>query len=136
VGYHWVSVDDLEYAERPAKEGDQPRLAADVTAAVELQQSRARLWRYPPHSTGRRHQDHAQEEVFVVISGMLTMLLGDAPERVDLRPGSVVAVEPMTPLQVRNDTDEELVVFVYGAPPVQEGADMLDDVELPPRADL
>jgi hypothetical protein len=38
----------------------------------------------------------------------------------------------MTPLQMRNETDEELVVFVYGAPPVQEGADMLDDVELPP----
>jgi mannose-6-phosphate isomerase-like protein (cupin superfamily) len=73
-----------------------------------------------------------QEEVFVVVSGTLTMLLGDAPERVDLGPGGVVAVEPMTPLQMRNETDEELVVFVYGAPPFQEGADMLDDVELPP----
>jgi mannose-6-phosphate isomerase-like protein (cupin superfamily) len=68
-----------------------------------------------------------------VISGTLTMLLGDAPERVDLGPGGVVAVEPMTPLQMRNETDEELVVFVYGAPPLREGADMLDDVELPPR---
>lgn len=132
MGYHWISVDDLEYAERPAKEGEEPRRAADLTTAVALQQSRARLWRYPPHSTGRRHQDHAQEEVFVVVSGTLTMLLGDAPERVDLGPGGVVAVEPMTPLQMRNETDDEVVVFVYGAPPVQEGADMLDDVELPP----
>jgi len=132
VGYHWVSVDDLEYAERPPKEGEQPRRAADVTTTVQLQQSRARLWRYPPHSTGRRHQDHAQEEVFVVVSGTLTMLLGDAPERVDLGPGSVVAVEPLTPLQVRNETDDELVVFIYGAPPVHAGADMLDDVDLAP----
>ena len=60
------------------------------------------------------------------------MLLGDPPERVDLRPHGVVAVEPMTPLQMRNETDEELVCFVYGAPPVQDGADFLDDVELPP----
>jgi mannose-6-phosphate isomerase-like protein (cupin superfamily) len=60
------------------------------------------------------------------------MLLGDEPERVDLGSGSVVAVEPMTPLQMRNETDEELVVFVYGAPPVQQGADFLDDVDLPP----
>jgi mannose-6-phosphate isomerase-like protein (cupin superfamily) len=75
-----------------------------------------------------------QEEVFVVISGTLTMLLGDGPERVDLGPGGVVAVEPMTPLQMRNESDEELVVFVYGAPTLREGADMLDDVELPPRA--
>jgi mannose-6-phosphate isomerase-like protein (cupin superfamily) len=134
VGYHWVSVDDLEYEERPAKEGEEPRRAADLTTAVELQQSRARLWRYPPHSTGRRHQDHIQEEVFVVIQGTLTMLLGDKPERVDLGPDGVVAVEPMTPLQLRNETDEELLIFVYGAPPLQEGADMLDDVDLPERS--
>ena len=133
MGYHWVSVDDLEYVERPPKEGEQPRRTADLTEAVALKQSRARLWRYPAHSTGRRHQDHAQEEVFVVLSGTLTMLLGDEPERVDLGPGSVVAVEPMTPLQMRNETDDEVVVFVYGAPPLQEGADFLDDVELPPR---
>jgi mannose-6-phosphate isomerase-like protein (cupin superfamily) len=132
VGYHWISVDDLEYEERPANEGEEPRRAADLTTAVELQQSRARLWRYPPHSAGRRHQDHIQEEVFVVIQGTLTMLLGDKPDRVDLGPGGVVAFEPMTPRQMRNETDEELVVFVYGAPPLREGADMLDDVALPP----
>jgi mannose-6-phosphate isomerase-like protein (cupin superfamily) len=133
VGYHWVSVEDLEYEERPPKDGEQaPRRAADITTAASLQGSRARLWRYPPHTTGRRHRDHIQEEVFVVVSGTLTMLLGDEPERVDLAPGSVVAVEPMTPLQMRNETDEEVVVYVYGTPPVREGADMLDDVELPP----
>jgi mannose-6-phosphate isomerase-like protein (cupin superfamily) len=134
VAYHWVDAESLEFEERPSKPGEQPRRAADLTAAVALQQSRARLWRYPPHSTGRRHRDHAQEEVFVVVQGRLTMLLGDGPERVDLGPGGVVAVEPMTALQMRNETDEECMVFVYGAPPVQEGADFLDDVELPPRS--
>jgi mannose-6-phosphate isomerase-like protein (cupin superfamily) len=133
MSYAWIAADDLEWAERPSPEGRQPRLAGDVTGAVGLSQSRARLWRYPSHSTGRRHQDHAQEEVFVVVSGTLTMLLGEEPERVDVGPGGVVKVEPMTPLQIRNETDEELVVFAYGAPPVQEGADFLDDVELPPR---
>ena len=133
MSYHWVDVDDLQYEERPPKPGEGARRTAELTSAVALQQSRARLWRYPPRSTGRRHQDHVQEEVFVVIEGTLTMLLGDRPERVDLGPGGVVAVEPLTPLQVRNETDEELVVFIYGAPPLQEGADFLDDVELPPR---
>ena len=127
MGYHWISVDELEYAERPPNEGEEPRRAADLTTAVALRQSRARLWRYPPHSTGRRHQDHAQEEVFVVVSGTATMLLGDPPERFDLPPTSVVAVEPMTPLQVRNESDGELVLFIYGAPPEQAGADFLDD---------
>ncbi len=127
MGYHIVHADDLSFEERPNVEGESPRLAADVTGQAELQQSRARLWRYPPHTRGRRHADHAQEEVFVVLSGRLTMLLGEPPERFDAPPSSVVAVEPMTPLQVRNEGDEELVLFIYGAPPEQAGADFLDD---------
>jgi mannose-6-phosphate isomerase-like protein (cupin superfamily) len=133
VGYHWIDADGLSWEERPAREGEEPRRFADLTTAVELKQSRARLWRYPPRSTGRRHQDHAQEEVFVVVSGTLTMLLGEEAERVDLGPGGVVAVEAMTPLQMRNEANEELLVFVYGAPPLQEGADFLDDVPLPAK---
>jgi mannose-6-phosphate isomerase-like protein (cupin superfamily) len=133
VGYHWIDAGGLSWDERPAREGEEPRRFADLTTAVELKQSRARLWRYPPHSTGRRHQDHAQEEVFVVVSGTLTMLLGEEAERVDLGPGGVVAVEAMTPLQMRNEANEELLVFVYGAPPLQEGADFLDDVPLPAK---
>jgi len=124
VGYHAVRVEDVEFVQR-----DDGRSMAFITDAAQLKQSRARVWRYPPGARGRRHQDHAQEEVFVVISGTLTMLLGDPPERVDfLGPASVVAVEPMTPLQVRNESNEELVLFVYGAPPEQAGADFLPDV--------
>jgi mannose-6-phosphate isomerase-like protein (cupin superfamily) len=127
MGYHVVRGDELDYEERAYVEGQQPRLAADLTTAAQLARSRARIWRYPPHARGRRHADRAQEEVFVVLSGTLTMLLGDPPERFDLPPRSVVAVEPMTPLQARNETDEELVLYIYGAPPEQAGAEMLDD---------
>jgi mannose-6-phosphate isomerase-like protein (cupin superfamily) len=127
MAYHVVSGDKLEYEDRPSGEGQAPRRAADVTSSAELKQSRARVWRYPPRTRGRRHADHAQEEVFVVLAGTLTMLLGEPPERVDLPPQSVVAVEPMTPLQVRNESDEELVLFVYGAPPERAGADFFDD---------
>lgn len=127
MGYHVVRGGAHEYDERPYVDGQAARLAADLTASAELKQSRARLWRYPPHTRGRRHADHAQEEVFVVLAGTLTMLLGDPPERFELPPESVVAVEPMTPLQVRNEGDDELVLFIYGAPPEQAGADFLDD---------
>ena len=131
---HWIDAAELEFTEREPRPGEAAgRLMADLTETVGLQHSRARLWRYPPHTTGHRHRDHAQEEVFVVVSGTMTMLLGDAPERVDLGPGSVVAVEPMHALQLRNESDQELVVFIYGAPPLVEGADMLDEVELPAR---
>jgi mannose-6-phosphate isomerase-like protein (cupin superfamily) len=131
VGYHVADAASHSWEERPpGAEGQEPRQAADMTTAAELKHSRGRVWRYPAGTRGRRHQDHAQEEVFVVISGTLTMLLGDPPERVDVGPQSVVAVEPMTPLQVRNEGAEELVLYVYGAPPEQAGADFLDDVEL------
>ena len=132
MGYHVVQAGEHSFEERPNPTGreDQPaRLASYLTTRAALKESRARLWRYPPGTRGRRHSDLAQEEVFVVVSGTLTMLLGEPPERVELSPESVVAVEPKTPLQLRNDTDGEVVVFIYGAPPVKGGTDFFDDPE-------
>jgi quercetin dioxygenase-like cupin family protein len=93
-----------------------------------LTQSRANVWRYPPGARGKRHADKAQEEVFVVLDGTLTVDLGEPPERHVLERGSVLVVQPGTILQLRNAGDEELVLFIYGAPPVREGADFFDDV--------
>jgi mannose-6-phosphate isomerase-like protein (cupin superfamily) len=132
MGYHVVRAGEHSFEERPRPEGredDPVRLASDLSTAASLRHSRARLWRYPHGSRGRRHADRAQEEVFVVLSGTLTMLLGEPPERVELPPESVVAVEPGTPLQLRNDGAEDVTVFAYGAPPVREGADFFDDPE-------
>jgi mannose-6-phosphate isomerase-like protein (cupin superfamily) len=129
VGYHVADAANVQWEERPpAVEGQAPRSYAEITDKAELKNSRARVWRYPPRTRGRRHADKVQEEVFVVISGRLTMLLGDPPERVDVGPESVVAVEPRTPLQVRNETDEELVLYIYGSPAEQGGAEYFDDV--------
>lgn len=134
MSYGVTRFESMQWTEREPKPGEAAgRLFFDVTEGAALERSRARIWRYPPRTTGRRHRDHAQEEVFVVISGTLTMLLGDGPERVDVGPGGVVAVRPLTALQPRNESEDELVMFVYGAPPVQEGADFLDDVPLPER---
>jgi mannose-6-phosphate isomerase-like protein (cupin superfamily) len=128
MGFRPVRPEEHAWEERPYAEGQPPRLSADVTATAGLTASRARLWRYPPHTRGRRHADNGQEEVFVVLEGTLTMLLGDPPERVDVGPRGVVAVEAGTPLQVRNEAEEELVLFIYGAPPVTGAAEFLEDV--------
>jgi mannose-6-phosphate isomerase-like protein (cupin superfamily) len=90
--------------------------------------SRANIWRYPPGARGKRHADKVQEEVFIVLEGTLTVDLGEPSERHELDRGSVLVVQPGTILQLRNAGDEELVLFVYGAPPVSEGADFFDDV--------
>jgi hypothetical protein len=55
------------------------------------------------------------------------MHLGEPAERVELPPQSVVSVEPGTPLQLQNDGGEEVVVFIYGAPAEQGGADFFED---------
>ena len=135
MGHHWADPSSLEWTEREPREGEaHGRVVADLTEALDLRQSRARLWRYPAHTSGRRHADKAQEEVFVVVSGELTMLLGDPAERVDVGKSGVVAVQPGTPLQVRNESDDDLVLYISGAPAVQEGADFFDDVPLPARS--
>jgi uncharacterized cupin superfamily protein len=130
VGYRVVRADELEWEERPTPWGGAPRHAADLTPQAGLAESRARMWRIPPRTRGRRHAEQAQEEVFVVLDGTLTLLLGEPPERFDLPPRSVASVEPGTGIQMRNETDAEVVVFAYGAPPVAAQAEYLDDVEL------
>jgi mannose-6-phosphate isomerase-like protein (cupin superfamily) len=90
---------------------------------------RANVWRYPKGTRGRRHADRVQEEVFVVLQGSPSMHLGDPPERVELAPGSVVVVQPGTPLQLRNDGDAEAALFIVGAPPETGQADFFPDAE-------
>jgi mannose-6-phosphate isomerase-like protein (cupin superfamily) len=93
-----------------------------------LTQSRANVWRYPPGARGKRHADRAQEEVFVVLDGTLTVDLGDPPERHEVPRGGVLVVETGTALQLRNAGNEELVLFIYGAPPVTGQAEFFPDV--------
>ena len=109
--FHW---DEREW--HPRREGD-PRLVSELSDV--MTRSRANLYRYPAGAVGRRHSDPVQEEVFVVLDGTLTIHMGegDEPERHELGSGSVLVVQPGTVLQLSNRHDEELRLFVYGAPP-------------------
>ncbi len=130
VPYDVVQPGELEWEDRePHPDESAARSHAQVTDAAKLSQSRARMWRYPAHTRGRRHLDPDQEEVFVPIRGTLTMLLEDPPQRVDVEPGGLIAVHAGTPMQARNETDEEILFFAYGAPPLHGNAEFLDDVK-------
>jgi mannose-6-phosphate isomerase-like protein (cupin superfamily) len=122
MGYDVVQAADLAWQEREPPPGQQPRRHAPLTEQANMTQSRARMWTYPPHVEGRRHLDPDQEEVFVPIRGTLTVLLGEPPERFDVDPGGAVVVHQGTPMQLRNETDEEILFFAYGAPPVTGNA--------------
>jgi len=125
-GYTIFHADDLEW--RPRREGD-PRLAAELSQS--MTRSRANLFRYPPGAVGRRHIDPIQEEVFVVLDGTLTIHMGegDEPERHELATGSVLIVQPGTALQLSNTHDDELRLFIVGAPPERGEATFLDPVD-------
>jgi mannose-6-phosphate isomerase-like protein (cupin superfamily) len=118
VGFTIFRPDEVEWVPRG---DDDPRTIAGLSDA--LTQSRANIWRYPPGAVGRRHLDNAQEEVFVVLEGALTVDLGEPPERHEVPRGGVLVVQTGTILQLRNVGDDELVLFIYGAPPVTGGGE-------------
>ena len=123
VGFTIFRPDELEWIPRA---DDDPRTIARLSDA--LTQSRANIWRYPPGARGKRHLDHAQEEVFVVLDGTLTVDLGEPPERHEVPRGGLLVVETGTILQLRNLGAEELVLFIYGAPPVTGEGEFFPDV--------
>ena len=129
MAFDVVRAADLQWEEREPLHGQAPRSQASVTDPARLTESRARMWRYPAHTRGRRHIDPSQEEIFVPLLGTLTLVVEDPPQRIDVEPGGVIAVHPGTPMQARNETGEEILFFAYGAPPVSGGAQFLEDVE-------
>jgi len=126
MGFRVIRPDELEWVEREPEAGGVARYVARLSDVAGFAHTRGNVWRYPPGSTGRRHRDAIQEETFVVLSGTLTMYLGDPPERVDVPAGGVVHVDSGTVLQSTNHGDEEVVMYAYGAPPETGGAEFFD----------
>jgi quercetin dioxygenase-like cupin family protein len=128
VGFRVISADELEWNTRPTEPGEPERRTAQLSDLAGYQNARANLWRYEPGAKGRRHKHPQQEETFVVVSGTLTMYLGDPPERQEVGQGGLIHVEAGTPLQIKNEGGEELVLYIHGWPPESEHAEILDSV--------
>ncbi len=126
MGYVVIPLDGLEWETRPPEPGGADRHIAALTDRAGFEHTRANLWRYEPDARGRRHKDMAQEETFVVVSGILTMYLGDPPERHEIGAGGLVHVEAGTPLQMVNEGEADVLVYAYGAPPERGHAEFLD----------
>ena len=126
MGYRVIHPGELEWITRPHEPGEPARHVAELSERARFAHTRGNLWRYEPGARGRRHRHTIQEETFVVLSGTLSMYVGEPPERHDIPPGGVVHVEPGTPLQSVNHGDQELLVYAYGTPPESERAEILD----------
>lgn len=125
MAFRLVLPDALTWSTRPHEPGEPARHVAEFSDLAGFEHTRGNVWRYEPGARGRRHVHAAQEETFLVISGTLSMYLGEAPERHDVPIGGLVHVDAGTPLQAVNHGDAELVVYAYGAPP-DHGAEVLD----------
>jgi mannose-6-phosphate isomerase-like protein (cupin superfamily) len=125
VPFRSVDPAGLVWETRPHADGEPARHVAELSEVLATTHLRANIWRYEPEAAGRRHVHAEQEEMFVVLSGTLTMYLGEPPERIDVPAGGVVHVAAGTPLQTVNHGAEDLLVFASGYPP-DDGAELLD----------
>jgi mannose-6-phosphate isomerase-like protein (cupin superfamily) len=121
-----ISRNDLLWITRPHDEGEPARHVAELAELAGFAHTRANVWRYEPGARGRRHRHPHQEETFVVVDGTLTMYLGEPPERVEVERGGLIHVDARTPLQTVNNGTEDLLLYVYGYPPEDEYAEILD----------
>jgi mannose-6-phosphate isomerase-like protein (cupin superfamily) len=126
VAFRVIRPGELEWITRPHEPGEPARHVAELSERAGFAHTRANVWRYEPGARGRRHRHREQEETFVVLSGTLSMYLGDPPVREDVPAGGLIHVEPGTPLQTVNHGDEDLVLYAYGTPPEDEHAEILE----------
>ena len=125
MGFNSVDPAAFVWETRPHTDGEPARHVAELSEVLETTHLRANIWRYEPGAAGRRHVHAEQEEMFLVVSGTLTMYLGEPPERIDVPARGVVRVAGGTPLQAANHGADDLVVFATGYPG-DEGATLLD----------
>ena len=116
MGFTILRPDEQEFRAPARRPEESVRTIVELPLHANMRYSRANLWRYPAGATGRLHVEHSQEEVFVVVEGSPAVLLGDPPERHDAPRGTLVVVEPGTPLKWLNDSDGDALIFAYGAP--------------------
>jgi quercetin dioxygenase-like cupin family protein len=126
VAFKVVRPDELRFQTRPHEQGESPRHVAVVTDLAGFRHTRSTFFRFEPSAKGRRHSDTVQEETYVPVRGTLTMYLGDPPERHQVPVDGVIHVEPRTARQIVNEADEDLLVYIYGAPAEQGEAEGLD----------
>jgi mannose-6-phosphate isomerase-like protein (cupin superfamily) len=126
VAYAVVRPDEFEWVTRPHEPGEPARHVAELSDIAGFAHVRGNVWRYDPGAKGRRHRHAIQEETFVVLTGTLSLYVGEPPERIDVAAGGLVRVDPGTALQSANHGDQDLLVYAYGYPPENEHAELLN----------
>ncbi len=110
TGYHLITPDDLSW--RPSNLMKIPN--ADFLERTGSEKMGARLWRMPPMSANTLHKHIRAEEFYFVLEGTGRMRIGEDTVTVPKHGG--VHVGPDQLRQVFNDTDDEVLWLIIGAP--------------------
>ena len=109
-GFHLITPDDLHW--RPSNLMPIPN--ADYLERTGSENMGARLWRLPPQSANTLHKHIRAEEFYFVLEGTGRMRVGEDTLTVPRYGGVLVGPEQLR--QVFNDTDEEVLWLIIGAP--------------------
>ncbi len=109
-GYHHITPEDLFW--RSSHLMKIPN--ADYLERTGSENMGARLWRMPPRSANTLHKHIRAEEFYFVLEGTGRMRI--AEETVTVAKYGGVLVGPDQLRQVFNDTDEEVLWLIIGAP--------------------
>jgi uncharacterized cupin superfamily protein len=111
VGYRLLRAEEAYW--RPSNQ--MGVLNTDLGKQLESRTLGARLWRLTPGQASTRHRHGQTTELYVLLEG--TGHIRVHGELLSLSPLSAVLVEPDTIRQVFNDTDQEQLWLIVGAPP-------------------
>ena len=109
-GYHLIKPEDLHW--RPSNLMKIPN--ADYLERTGSENLGARLWRLPPKSANTLHKHIRSEEFYFVLEGTGRMRVGDETLTVPKYGGVLVGPDQLR--QVFNDTDDEVLWLIIGAP--------------------
>lgn len=113
-GYQLITPDDLHW--RPSNLMKIPN--ADFLERTGSENLGARLWRMPPKSANTLHKHIRAEEFYFVLEGTGRLRVGEQTLTVPKYGGVLVGPDQLR--QVFNDTDEEVLWLIIGAPEEME----------------
>jgi uncharacterized cupin superfamily protein len=91
-------------------------LNTDLGKQLETTTLGARLWRLEPGQASTKHRHAVQEELYMLLEGTGRIRIDDS-EPLTLKPLDALVVEPRSLRQVFNDTAEDALWLMVGAPP-------------------
>lgn len=109
-GYHLIQPGDLFW--RPSNLMKIPN--ADYLERTGSENIGARLWRLPPKSANTLHKHIRAEEFYFLLEGVGRMRVGEETLTVPKYGGVLVGPDQLR--QVFNDTDEDALWLIIGAP--------------------